>query len=515
MIINPTSITKTLLWILSPILTYLLLVAIKDLTAYIKYLIRYKPQGIKFKYFPFLGVLGLFIPRKGQKDIGKYAADLINKEHKGEKIIAFNNLNNTQIGLILTDPLLIGKMFLLETENMVRQRFTPSIFKDGMFFKKSKKALHIRSVFNDFFQPEKLKDFVPIIRKIVDSNMEKIKKIYNKEKKNKGDFVKIDLRKITPRMFSEIVNGLMFGNDFPTLEGVTVPEMVGEAAEFNYMKIMRNLFNMLSFGLAGKFRLFKAARDVKKMVKKIEDVILEVIKERESLKERKVNLLDLMLSYNEKEEKEERKLDYETMIGNIILFQGAGVDTSKNTTEGLIDLLSRNRGIRDKLVKNVIPDLYKNKDDKFKYEVYENNDYLNSLVFESLRAFGPAHIGFPKRILKDFEIGGFRLKRGDYVILPFYAIHKNEENFENPFNFEDERFSKERRKDVKRNTFMPFSLGRRACPGKYLAELFIKIIVIAFFENFEVRDNQSNEREMVIRFTYGVKDCVVEVRPRE
>lgn len=502
------------LWIISPVIVYITLVLLKDLIAYITYLLYYKSQGIKFQYLPFLGLLGFVLPRKGQKDVGRFMADLINIKRKDEKIIAFNNFDSTQMGLLLRDPELIGKFFLQETEYTRRQHITQPIFKEGLFWTNGPKALAIRAAFNDFFQPSKLKDYVPVIRKIIDKNMEKLKEKYNNREDKSDEFMRINLTEFFPMVFSEIVNELMFGNDFPTHNGQTIPELVSDAIEFAYMKVMRNPINFLTFGLAGKLKLLQAARDLKEMISTVEKIVHDVIKSRKKVKKRELNMIDLMLDYNETVEDKTKIMDDFIMIGNITLLQSAGVDTSKNTTLGLIDYLSIDVKKQRKLVEDILPNLYKNEEDKYKYETYENNKYLSSMVFESLRSFGPAHIAFPKLLLKDMQLGEYKLKKGSFILIPIYAIHKNEDNFEDAYKFDESRFSEDDGKKVKRNTFMPFSLGRRACPGKYLAELMIKINIASFFENFELREIKGKDREMIIRFTYCVKDCIVDLKPR-
>lgn len=510
-------ILKLIYWFIVALITYISLILLKDLIAYITYLIYYKPQGIPYQYNPVFGYISFFISKKGQKDALKNYNEVVNKKFKDNKIIAVNNFDSTQIGLILQDPELIGKFFLKEIDYVVRQNVTDPYFKQSFFWKSGEEAMSIRQAFNDFFQPESLIHFVPSIRKIVDEKMEELKKIYREREQKSEEYIRYDLCQFFPKVFSSLINGLMFGNDFPLIEGKTVPEMVSDVVEFNLVNVLRKPINLLTMGFLNRYLLLPSSREVFRRCRKVEGYILDAIKKRRSLKreERELNLIDLMVNHNESTKSNDVMSD-DTMIGNVILFQTAGMDTSKNTTESLIDFLSRNKEKREFLINKILPNLYKAKEDKYKYETYEHNDYLSGLVFEALRAFGPAHMTFPKRFLKDMELGGFKFKKGSYVLMPIYPIHHNEKNYDSPMEFDEKRFLKNEKSRVKRNTYMPFSLGRRACPGKYLSELMIKICIVAFFENFELREIEGKEEpERVIKFSYCVKDCFVDLKVKD
>lgn len=506
-------ILRILFWITSPLIAFITIVIIKDLSTYIKYLIHYKSQGIKYEYVPFLGILGFLLNKKGNKDVGSTLRNISNKKYKNEKIVAFNNFESSQVGLILKDPKLIGKLFLKETEHIVRQRITKVVFQQGFFWERGKKALEKRATFNDFFQPSNLVDFVPMLRKVIDKSMEELKIQYDEREDKTDDFMRINLEFFFFELFSTIVNEIMFGNDFPVMGGKTVPQKVSEVIAFTYMKILKHPLNILTFGFLHSHDLLPSSKKAIKMAEEIKKVIGDTIKKKQKLKkeERGMNLLDLMVGFNETVP-EDKKIDISTMVANLVLFQSAGMDTSKNTTEGLIDYLSRDTEKRKKLVEEILPNLYKTEEDKLKYETYENNEFLTGLVFESLRKFGPAHIAFPKKLVKDMQLGEYKLKKGSFILIPIYSIHKNQENWEKPDEFDETRFAGDKR--GKRNTFMPFSLGRRACPGKYLAELTIKIIIASFFEKFELREIEGREAEYVTKFSYTVKDCTVDLRPR-
>lgn len=77
--------------------------------------------------------------------------------------------------------------------------------------------------------------------------------------------------------------------------------------------------------------------------------------------------------------------------------------------------------------------------------------------------------------------------------------------------FKPERFVE---KPAKRNTFLPFSSGKRACIGKYLAELIVRINIASFLEIFEIEVEEGEEFRSCLRLLTGAQDCVMKFRPR-
>ena len=71
------------------------------------------------------------------------------------------------------------------------------------------------------------------------------------------------------------------------------------------------------------------------------------------------------------------------------------------------------------------------------------------------------------------------------IIFPLIlASQYNPTYYENPFNFDPERWMKEDGsiKNPEPFTWIPFSAGPRTCIGRQLAEMEMKIIVIKFLK---------------------------------
>ena len=94
------------------------------------------------------------------------------------------------------------------------------------------------------------------------------------------------------------------------------------------------------------------------------------------------------------------------------------------------------------------------------------------------RASGMLVVGGTSAI-RDMKIAGYHISKGIFVALNLVKLHHDEREWPEPKKFRPERFLDSNGKFVgwsKLNGFLPFSVGRRKCPGQSLA----KIMMITF-----------------------------------
>ncbi|XP_028390670.1 cytochrome P450 2D4-like [Dendronephthya gigantea] len=108
----------------------------------------------------------------------------------------------------------------------------------------------------------------------------------------------------------------------------------------------------------------------------------------------------------------------------------------------------------------------------------QNMPFLQATLCEVQRASGMIGV-VGTNAIRDMQIAGYHIPKGTFVALNLAKLHHDEREWPEPEKFNPGRFLDSDGKFVgwsKLNGFLPFSVGRRDCPGQSLA----KIMMFAF-----------------------------------
>ncbi|XP_032642885.1 cytochrome P450 2D15-like [Chelonoidis abingdonii] len=127
-----------------------------------------------------------------------------------------------------------------------------------------------------------------------------------------------------------------------------------------------------------------------------------------------------------------------------------------------------------------------------------NMPYTNAVIHEIQRYGDIAPVGVPHMTYRDTELQGFFIPKGMTVIFNLSSVLKDEMVWEKPHQFYPEHFLDADGQFVKREAFLPFSAGRRACLGEQLArmELFLFFTSLLQHFTFHLPEGQARPREV-------------------
>lgn len=125
--------------------------------------------------------------------------------------------------------------------------------------------------------------------------------------------------------------------------------------------------------------------------------------------------------------------------------------------------------VHEEILNNVDKDKRVSLDDR------PNLPYTEAVIEEVLR-FNFGTLGVPHYAREDFSVGDFHIPKDTMIMGNIYEVLHNPQTFPEPFSFKPERFlSEDGKKFIRGNENIVFSIGKRECPGKSLAqaELFL------------------------------------------
>ncbi|OKL62073.1 hypothetical protein UA08_02953 [Talaromyces atroroseus] len=164
----------------------------------------------------------------------------------------------------------------------------------------------------------------------------------------------------------------------------------------------------------------------------------------------------------------------------------AGSDTTSNSLSSIVYYVSKASQVMKKLQEELdaaIPD------DVLvpTHDMVRNLPYLNSVIKEALRHYSLIGLGLPRaqnvKCGHGLTFEGHYFPPGTTLSVPSYTIHHSQEIWgPDSWEFKPERW--ESVTERQKNAFLPFSTGPRACIGRNLAEMEMKIVTAAFFKRY-------------------------------
>jgi cytochrome P450 len=205
-----------------------------------------------------------------------------------------------------------------------------------------------------------------------------------------------------------------------------------------------------------------------------------------------------------------RYSDGEGMSDKLILSESmqllvAGHETSSNALSWLFYLLSSRpdclEGVRQEF-DSVLGEAPLSYTDVPKFE------FTTQVIQEGLRLYPPFWM-IDRVAVADDRVGDLAIPRGSTVIVYVYGAHHSPRYWQNPENFDTERFTKANEKLRTPFTFLPFGGGPRGCIGGNYAMLQILMVLSDLLRkyDFQLAPGQMIEaRPMVIlRPKHGIR----------
>ena len=321
----------------------------------------------------------------------------------------------------------------------------------------------VRAAFTPIFTSRKMKGMLKFIMQVSDDLTDEFdKKAKAAEEFDLKDvFGKFSLDALASSAFG--VNGESFTNE----KSVFVKH-AKRAFQVKFMDVIHIIAKMIP-GSQYVYSAFKINTTAPEATKFFKDVITQSIRMRKESKERKNDLIDLMLDVIKEDQediKEEDKdecedqyekdmklnnngrrrkqIDEDHVVATAMALLMAGYDTTGMTLSYLAYQLSKNEEVQTRLQEE-IDEAFEESGGKFPdYSVIQSLPYLDMVIHETLRVYTLVGANF-RNCEKDYKLpdSNIYLKKGDGISYNARVLHTNPKYWSHPDEFYPEHFSKE------------------------------------------------------------------------
>ncbi|KAJ4824450.1 hypothetical protein Tsubulata_027708 [Turnera subulata] len=236
-------------------------------------------------------------------------------------------------------------------------------------------------------------------------------------------------------------------------------------------KIISSSFASLPFKIPGT--AFHKGMQARERIDEMLDSIIAKRRNGESIQQDFLESLVMKHSRPEDGKQEDDKLTDKQMKDNVLTLLVAGHDTTTAALTWLVKFLSENPSVLEKL-REEHTQIQSNRTDgtNLAWSEVNNMPYTLKVISETLRR-ATVLPWFSRRAAQDFEIDGYKIKKGWSINLDVVSIHHDPEVYPDPYKFDPSRFDALTRPF----SFLGFGSGPRMCPGMNLAKLEICIFV--------------------------------------
>ncbi len=138
--------------------------------------------------------------------------------------------------------------------------------------------------------------------------------------------------------------------------------------------------------------------------------------------------------------------------------------------------------------------------------------YIRQVINETLRLYPPIPVHL-RTAEADDVVCEHAVKKGDTMIVPFYALHRHHKHWKFPRKFIPERFDD--MGQIDRFAYVPFSVGPRVCIGADFAmqEAIIILATLLARHRFKLTDRKPPKPKLILTLRPD-RDIWLEVSPR-
>ena len=235
-----------------------------------------------------------------------------------------------------------------------------------------------------------------------------------------------------------------------------------------------------SFWLAHNFLPTPANRRFRRTLKRLDEYIYGIIRQRRQNSEDTGDLLSMLLHAQDEDGSQMTDKQLRDEVMTLFL---AGHETTALALSWTWYLLSQYPDVEAKLMAELESALSGRTP---RVEDLPELKYAEAIVKETLRLYPPAW-AFGRQVTEDCEIGGYPVPKGRQLYFFPWVMHRDPRYFDNPEEFRPERWFDERVKQLPKYAYFPFSGGPRVCIGNAFAMMETVLVLATVAQRYHLK----------------------------
>ncbi|XP_006879804.1 PREDICTED: cytochrome P450 2J2-like [Elephantulus edwardii] len=196
------------------------------------------------------------------------------------------------------------------------------------------------------------------------------------------------------------------------------------------------------------------------------------------------DFIDAYLTEMTKTDNATSSFDEENLVCSTLDLFLAGTETTSTTLRWALLHMAMNPEIQEKVQAEIDSVLGQSQQPSIADR--DHMPYTNAVIHEVQRMGNILPMNLPREVTTDTTVAGYYLPKGTVILTNLTALHRDPKEWATPDTFNPEHFL-ENGQFKKRESFLPFSVGKRVCLGEQLAKTELFIFFTSFLQKFTFR----------------------------
>ncbi|KAK4879825.1 hypothetical protein RN001_007971 [Aquatica leii] len=304
----------------------------------------------------------------------------------------------------------------------------------------------------------------------------------------------LDIKNVLERFTVDIIGSSAFGIECNSFKSVNAEFQKHGMEVFKSQSKVRTMKSLFAVSKPDLARSLGVVTLPKSATSFFLNVVRETVNYRHTNNFRRNDMLQILIDLKSNNK---MVLSIEEIAAQAFVFFLAGFETSSTTMTFCLYELAINEDIQNKVRQEITSVLAKH-GNQITYDAIMDMKYMQQVIDETLRKYPPLTF-LTRQCVKDYAIPNtdIILERGTMVMLPVFGLHRDPEYYENPEEFNPERFSDANKHNIRPFTYLPFGEGPRLCIGLRFGMMETKIGLTTLLKSYRFSVNKNTKTPLV------------------